>query len=91
MISTVDERLVHQWVPDELWELVAPLVPPPPRRPQGGGTRTTLYKALPELMAPEQAKARLAAQIGVLPADQRALPSVEAYDKLLTQRAAEQP
>lgn len=36
-MSTVDERVVHQWVSDELWELVAPLIPPPPRRPQGGG------------------------------------------------------
>jgi transposase InsO family protein len=46
-------------------------------------SRTTLYKALPELMTPEQAKARLGAQIAGLPADQRALPSVEAYDHVL--------
>jgi hypothetical protein len=39
---------------------------------------------LPELLTPEQAKARLGTQITGLPADQRSLPSVEAYDQLLT-------
>lgn len=48
-------------------------------------SRTTLYKALPELLTPEQAKARLGTQLAALPPDQRALPTVEAYDQLLTQ------
>jgi transposase-like protein len=48
-------------------------------------SRTTLYKALPELLTPEQAKLRLGAQLAELPPDQRALPSAEAYDQLLTQ------
>jgi transposase len=26
-------------VPDGLWEIVEPLIPPQPERPQGGGTR----------------------------------------------------
>lgn len=43
-------------------------------------SRTTLYKALPELLTPEQAEARLGTQLAALPPDQRALPSVEAYD-----------
>ena len=30
--------MVHQWVPDELWSLAAPLIPPPPRRLQSGGS-----------------------------------------------------
>jgi len=34
----VDERLVREWAPDELWELAQPLIPAQRRRPQGGGT-----------------------------------------------------
>ena len=33
------ERLGQDLVPDGLWELVEPLLPPQPERPQGGGTR----------------------------------------------------
>lgn len=38
MILCVVDRLAARLVPDELWELVAPLVPGFRRRPQGGGT-----------------------------------------------------
>src|SRR3954451_16482951 len=33
------ERLGQELVPDGLWELVEPLIPPQTERPQGGGTR----------------------------------------------------
>lgn len=29
---------MRQWVPDELWALAQPLIPPQRARPQGGGT-----------------------------------------------------
>jgi transposase len=35
----VGERLGQELVPDGLWELVEPLLPPQTERPQGGGTR----------------------------------------------------
>jgi transposase len=34
----VDGQLVREWVPDELWALAEPLIPPQRARPQGGGT-----------------------------------------------------
>ena len=33
------ERLGQELVPDGLWEIVEPLIPPQSQRPQGGGTR----------------------------------------------------
>jgi transposase len=30
---------IERWVPDQLWEIAAPLIPPAPQRPQGGGRR----------------------------------------------------
>ena len=33
------ERLGRKLVPDGLWEIVEPLIPPQRERPQGGGTR----------------------------------------------------
>ena len=35
----VGERLGRELVPDGLWEIVEPLIPPQRERPQGGGTR----------------------------------------------------
>lgn len=49
-----------------------------------GVSRSTLYKALPELVTPQLAQARLNAQIGGLPADRRPPPSAEPYDQLLS-------
>ena len=34
-----ERQLDRELVPDKLWEIVAPLIPPQPERPQGGGTR----------------------------------------------------
>jgi transposase len=31
--------VIEELVPDGLWEIVEPLLPPEPERPQGGGTR----------------------------------------------------
>jgi len=42
----VDERLAKRLVPDGLWEIVAPLVPPPKMRPQGGGRRPVEDRAV---------------------------------------------
>ena len=35
----MEERLGRELVPDGLWEIVEPLIPPQRERPQGGGTR----------------------------------------------------
>lgn len=35
----MDEELAKRLVPDGLWEIVAPVLPPPKLRPQGGGLR----------------------------------------------------
>jgi transposase len=35
----VDDGVVRTWAPDDLWEIAAPLIPPAPRRVQGGGRR----------------------------------------------------
>ncbi|MFI7214515.1 recombinase family protein [Micromonospora maritima] len=53
-----------------------------------GISRSTLYKALPELVPPQLARDRLAAQITALPADTRPAPSLHPYDALLNQRPA---
>ncbi|WP_344395003.1 recombinase family protein [Actinomadura alba] len=50
-----------------------------------GISRSTLYKALPELVPPKLAEDRLAAQIAALPADTRPdPPTVHQYDTLLS-------
>lgn len=47
-------------------------------------SRSTLYKALPELVPPQLARERLAAQIAALPADTRpGPPTTHQYDALL--------
>jgi DNA invertase Pin-like site-specific DNA recombinase len=49
-----------------------------------GISRSTLYKALPELVPPQLARERLAAQIAALPADTRpGPPTTHQYDALL--------
>jgi transposase len=35
----VDDQMVLTWAPDDLWEIAGPLIPPSPRRAQGGGRR----------------------------------------------------
>jgi DNA invertase Pin-like site-specific DNA recombinase len=49
-----------------------------------GVSRSTLYKAMPELVPPQDGSTRLAARRAQLPAGQRPLPSVDRYDQLLT-------
>jgi hypothetical protein len=44
-----------------------------------GVSRSTLYKALPELVPPQLARARLDAQIAGLPTDRRPLPSCASW------------
>ena len=39
MLPLVGERIGQTLVPDGLWEIVEPLIPPQTERPQGGGTR----------------------------------------------------
>ena len=39
MLPFVGERMGQTLVPDGLWEIVEPLLPAQPERPQGGGTR----------------------------------------------------
>ena len=39
LLPLVGERLEQTLVPDGLWEIVEPLIPPQTARPQGGGTR----------------------------------------------------
>jgi transposase len=34
-----ERQLGQELVPDELWKIVEPLIPPQPERPQGGGTK----------------------------------------------------
>ncbi|MEO3863273.1 helix-turn-helix domain-containing protein [Acrocarpospora sp. B8E8] len=52
---------------------------------QLGISRSTLYKALPELVPPKLAEDRLAAQTAALPADTRPdPPTVHQYDTLLS-------
>jgi transposase len=37
----VDAEAIERWCPDGLWEIAAPLIPPAPTRPQGGGRQRT--------------------------------------------------
>ncbi len=39
LLPLVEERIGQTLVPDGLWEIVEPLIPPQAERPQGGGTR----------------------------------------------------
>ncbi|MTK02169.1 recombinase family protein [Micromonospora sp. CP22] len=49
-----------------------------------GVSRSTIYKALPELLPPQLAQPRLAAQIAALPDDTRPAPDLALYDPLLS-------
>ncbi|MEU4645710.1 helix-turn-helix domain-containing protein [Micromonospora sp. NPDC023814] len=51
-----------------------------------GVSRSTIYKVLPELLPPQLAQQRLAAQIAALPADTRPAPDLPVYDPLLAPR-----
>jgi hypothetical protein len=55
----VGERLGQDLVPDGLWEIVEPLIPPQTERPQGGGTRhvddRAVFEVVPGLVEVEVA------------------------------------
>jgi DNA invertase Pin-like site-specific DNA recombinase len=53
-----------------------------------GISRSTLYKALPELLPPQLAQQRVAAQIEALPADTRPAPALDRYDQLLSRQSS---
>jgi transposase len=38
--------MVRTWAPDDFWQVAQPLIPVPPVRPQGGGTRRVSDRAV---------------------------------------------
>jgi transposase len=46
IVAGVVDSLSLRLVPDELWEIVVPLIPVFPSRPQGGGTAVTDDRAV---------------------------------------------
>jgi transposase len=65
----VGERLGQDLVPDGLWEIVEPLIPPQTERPQGGGTRNVddraVFTAVVYVLTTGCAWRHLPAQFGV--------------------------
>ena len=63
------ERLGRELVPDGLWEIVEPLIPPQRDRPQGGGTRhvdeRAVFTAIVYVLATGCARGHLPAEFGV--------------------------
>ncbi len=35
----MNDKVIDEWAPESLWEIAKPLIPPAPKRPQGGGRR----------------------------------------------------
>jgi transposase len=69
VLSDHGERLGQELVPDGLWELVEPLIPPQTERPQGGGTRhvddRAAFTAVVYVLTTGCARRHLPAQFGV--------------------------
>jgi transposase len=69
VLSDHGERLGQELVPDGLWELVEPLIPPQTERPQGGGTRhvddRAVFTAVVYVLTTGCARRHLPAQFGV--------------------------
>ena len=63
------ERLGQELVPDGLWEIVEPLIPPQTERPQGGGTRyvedRAVFTAIVYVLTTGCAWRHLPAELGV--------------------------
>src|SRR5688500_17645996 len=63
------ERLGQELVPDGLWEIVEPLIPPQTERPQGGGTRyvddRAVFTAVVYVLTTGCAWRHLSAEFGV--------------------------
>jgi transposase len=68
----VAERLGRELVPDGLWQIVEPLIPPQRERPQGGGTRhvedRAVFSAIVYVLTTGCAWRHLPAEFGVSPA-----------------------
>ena len=66
------QRLGPELVPDGLWEIVEPLIPPQRERPQGGGTRfvedRAVFTAIVYVLTTGCAWRHLPAEFGVSPA-----------------------
>ncbi|SNX96984.1 Putative transposase of IS4/5 family [Geodermatophilus sabuli] len=64
------ERLGRELVPDGLWRIVEPLIPPQPERPQGGGTRhvedRAVFTAIVDVLTTGCAWWHLPAEFGVV-------------------------
>jgi transposase len=69
VLSDHGERLGQELVPDGLWELVEPLIPPQTERPQGGGTRyvddRAVFTAVVYVLTTGCARRHLPAEFGV--------------------------
>jgi transposase len=65
----VAQRLGRELVPDGLWEIVEPLIPPQRDRPQGGGTRhvdeRAVFTAIVYVLTTGCARRHLLAEFGV--------------------------
>jgi transposase len=65
----VAERLGQELVPDGLWQIVEPLLPPQAERPQGGGTRVrddrAVFTAIVYVLTTGCAWRHLPAEFGV--------------------------
>ena len=63
------ELIDRTLVPDGLWEIVEPLIPPQPQRPQGGGTRyrddRAVFTAIVDVLTTGCAWRHLPAEFGV--------------------------
>ncbi len=66
---SVRERIGQTLVPDGLWEIVEPLIPPQAERPQGGGTRyrddRAVFTAIVSVLTTGGAWRHLPAEVGV--------------------------
>src|SRR5512135_260717 len=69
---SMGERIGQTLVPDGLWKIVEPLIPPQAERPQGGGTRyrddRAVFTAIVYVLRAGGAWRQLPAEVGVSPA-----------------------
>src|SRR5574341_1329905 len=72
VVLSVGERIGQTLVPDGLWEIVEPLIPPQRERPQGGGTRfvddRAVFTAIVYVLTTGCVWRHLPAEVGVSPA-----------------------
>ena len=69
LLPLVGDRIGQTLVPDGLWEIVEPLIPPQVERPQGGGTRyvedRAVFTAVVYVLTTGCAWRHLPAELGV--------------------------